>query len=1211
MSFDINAVLKNFDDSDKDLRYIALSDLGGELPKETFKFEGANETKIVDGMIKLLFDVANEVQAQAIVVLTPLLKKITGDNLIRITTALGEYTTNEKKAQKAKETCSGGLKVIVNNAEESLAQRIVDALGPALPSGIKNEDEEIISDSLDITKDILRRWGSLMGSHHQNLLQATIPQLKNGRNIIQLRAINCLGSLAPYIPIEDFDKTIESLISSLEKGGKDKPIFIQALGTLGSNAGPKLGKHVSRITPLLISAVNASDEGDELSKESAFRTFEAFLQSCRNDVGDHFENILNLSIKFVKFDPLVDDDDDGGEGSGDEGSGEEGSGEGSGHESGSGSEEESEEDSAAGEDVTWKIRSAAAKVLGAAVTSTPSKLKDLSLQVVPILIKRLSEREHVVRHEVFTVLIGIIKQLGSYLLKDIVEQWVKDIVNQVKGSITSKVEQTKLDAISLLKTVLQIVPNAYASFMKSLVPTLCKGCTDNANSKMQISAFLFVRVLVSSHKSDTFLPYVSQLAKAVTVGLGSKNAQVAVAAARSGSAIVQNIPIDAKESVEAVQSIFKALSAPFEEKIYDSSIKEAAIATVSHMVSRFSEKLGDLTKILKNLVAKLTDENTRESAVHAFVVITQSTLTINLTPVLGDLVKELSNCLRQSSRQITSDALTVLNFIIDKNPQAKELKNVYPQIVQDSSRLVSPKDVYQSGLAVSLVSKVVFAEPKTATDVQTHLYPLIENILKEVQVDGNEGQAFGSLHAALAKAETKKFGFEELNKQLSNLANEGKVKENKLYDGIGRCIASLIINTSESNSKKAISNHLSTIKSNKDDNTTLLSLAVIGHIGRQIDISSHGDVQQLLSGLLTTTNQDIIAYTGKALGDIAVGNIEKYLPFILENSKDPSKQYSILNAMRQLVIGKSATQEGVNDLSKHLDKITPVLFAAKPKDEAGQNLVAECLGRAATVAPSKIIPELHKRLSDQDVSTRATAVNSLSYIKYDSANATNIFENLKNIISDFLNLVSDKDLIVRDSAINGFSFVLSRNLDLVRPVLPKHMDSIYAQAERCEFREIDYGTHKEYADNTLKGRDTIFGNILQTLFNECPEVIDPAKMIKTVLAAYRHDSKLRPQTDDIFVSANMILVKLCSLAPAVVLSSLIDCVGPLETEIKKSTETKVKKSTLQAIAAICKIPNWETSNPKFTEVVNKLVKGNDKLKQRYEQLLTTKDLTNL
>jgi len=299
------------------------------------------------------------------------------------------------------------------------------------------------------------------------------------------------------------------------------------------------------------------------------------------------------------------------------------------------------------------------------------------------------------------------------------------------------------------------------------------------------------------------------------------------------------------------------------------------------------------------------------------------------------------------------------------------------------------------------------------------------------------------------------------------------------------------------------------------------------------------------------------------------------------------------------------------NLSKYLDKITPVLFAAKPKDEAGQNLVAECLGRAATVAPSKIIPELHKRLGDQDVSSRATAVNSLSYIKYDSQNATNIFENLKNIISDFVHLISDKDLIVRDSAITGFSFVLSRNLDLVRSVLPKHMDSIYAQAERCEFREIDYGTHKEYADNTLKGREIVFTTILPTLFSGCPEVIEPSKMIKSVLAAYRHDPKLRPQTDDIFVSANMILVKLCSFAPAVVLSSLIDCVGPLETEIKKSTETKVKKSSLQAIAAICKIPNWETSNQKFTEVVNKLVKGNEKLKQRYEQLLITKDLTTL
>ena len=1204
MSFDINTVLKNFDDADKDLRFIALSDLGGELPKETFKFEGANETKIVDGMIKLLYDVANEVQAQAIVVLTPLLKKISGDNIIRITSALAEYTTNEKKAQKAKETCSSGLKVIVLNASDDLSQRIVDALGPALSSGIKNEDEEIISDSLDISKDILRRWGSLMNTYHQRLLQTTLPQLSNPRNIIQLRAINCLGALAPFIPVEDFDKTIESLISSLEKGGKDKPIFIQALGTLGSYAGPKLGKHVSRITPLLISAVNASEEGDELSKESAFRTFEAFLLSCRNDVGENFDNILNLATKFVKFDPLVDDDEEGEEEGGDD---EDEGGDDEEDEEDEEDEDESE-DEAAGEDATWKIRSASAKVLGAAVTSTPSKLKELSLQVLPILIKRLSEREHVVRHEVFTVLSGIIKQLGSYQLKDIVEQWVSQIVNQVKGSISSKIEQTKLDALNLLKVVLQIVPNAYSGFMKSLVPTLSKACSDNANQKMQSSAFTFVRVLVSSHKPETFLPYVSQLAKAVTVGLSSKSASVQVVAARTGSAIVQHVPLDSSESLKAVTDIFKALSPAFEEKIFDANVKDAAIEGVAQIVSRFGDKkVGDLNKILKNLVSKLGDESTRESSSRAFVVITSSKISVDLTSVLSDLVKELSICLRQSSRQITSDALTVLNVIIDKYSSAKELKSVFSNIVQESAKLVSAKDVYQSGLAVALVSKVVLAEPKTATDVQTHLYNQIENVLKEVVVDGVEGNAFGSLFGALSKAEAKKFGFVELEKQLTTLANDYKVKENKLFDGIGRCIASLITNTTESNTKKAISTYVSNVKSSKDENLTLLSLAVVGHIGRQIDISPHGDIQQVIAGQLTSTNQDIIGAAGRALGDIAVGNIEKFLPFILENSKDPSKQYSILSAMRQLVIGKSATNEGVNDLSKYLDKITPVLFAAKPKDEAGQNLVAECLGRAATVAPSKIIPELHKRVSDNDVSTRATAVNSLSYIRYDSPNATNIFENLRGTISDFLKLISDKELSVRDAAINGLAFVLRRNLELVRPVLSQHMDNIYAQAERSEFREIDYGTHKEYADNTLKGRDVIFTNILPTFFSECPEVIEPHKMIKCVLAAYRHDVKLRPQTDDILVSANLILVKLCSLAPAVVLSTLIDVVAPLETEIKKTADTKVRKSTLSAIAAICRIPNWETTNQKFTEVVNKFVKGNEKIRQRYEELMKTTD----
>jgi len=209
-----------------------------------------------------------------------------------------------------------------------------------------------------------------------------------------------------------------------------------------------------------------------------------------------------------------------------------------------------------------------------------------------------------------------------------------------------------------------------------------------------------------------------------------------------------------------------------------------------------------------------------------------------------------------------------------------------------------------------------------------------------------------------------------------------------------------------------------------------------------------------------------------------------------------------------------------------------------------------------------------------------------------------------------LKLIGDKELNVRDAAINGTAYVIDRSVDLVRSVLKQHTDQIYTQAARCEFREIDYGPYKEYVDNTLKGRDVVF-NILLSLFDRCPEVIDPHKYVQSVLAAYRHDSKLRPQTDDIIVSANIILVKLSKLAPAVVLSSLIDAVGPIEAEVKKKAESKVKKSALQAIAAICKIPNWESANTKFTEVVNKFVKGDEKNKQRFDQLMATRDLTSL
>ena len=156
--------------------------------------------------------------------------------------------------------------MIINNASEHHGAKLAEALAPKLAAGIKGSDEEIVSDCLDIARDLLRRFGSLLSKHYRSLLQAALPRLGSTRNIIQQRAINCLGALAPYIQVAEFDKTIEEIVSQLEKGGRRKAVYIQALGSLASHAGPKLGKHVSRITPLLVDAVNAEKEGDELSK---------------------------------------------------------------------------------------------------------------------------------------------------------------------------------------------------------------------------------------------------------------------------------------------------------------------------------------------------------------------------------------------------------------------------------------------------------------------------------------------------------------------------------------------------------------------------------------------------------------------------------------------------------------------------------------------------------------------------------------------------------------------------------------------------------------------------------------------------------------------------------------------------------------------------------------------------------------------------------
>lgn len=83
--------------------------------------------------------------------------------------------------------------------------------------------------------------------------------------------------------------------------------------------------------------------------------------------------------------------------------------------------------------------------------------------------------------------------------------------------------------------------------------------------------------------------------------------------------------------------------------------------------------------------------------------------------------------------------------------------------------------------------------------------------------------------------------------------------------------------------------------------TQLLSLLCLGEIGRRKDLSSHSNIEGVVIGSFQSPSEEIKAAASYALGNIAVGNLAQYLPFILNQIDRQAKlQYLLLHSLKEV-----------------------------------------------------------------------------------------------------------------------------------------------------------------------------------------------------------------------------------------------------------------------------------------------------------------------
>lgn len=1210
----LTGILEKMTGKDKDYRYMATSDLLNELNKEGFKLDVDLEAKLSNIVIQQLDDAAGDVSGLAVKCLAPLVKKIHEQQVLEMTNKLCDKLLNGKEQNR--DIASIALKTIVAEVPtSSVAKSVLVSISPKLIRGItlQGMSTEIKCECLDILCDVLHKYGNLMASDHEVLLGSLLPQLNTNQASVRKKAVSCIASLASSLSDDLLAKATVEVVQLLKTKSTKSEITrtnIQMIGALSRAVGYRFGPHLGDTVPILINYCNNASENDEELREYSLQALESFLLRCPRDISSYCDQILHLTLEFLSHDPNFTDNME--EDTDNESYAEE-------------EDDESANEYTDDEDVSWKVRRAAAKCLAALIVSRPEMLSRLYNEACPKLIDRFKEREENVKMDVFNTFIELLRQTGNvtkgqtdfdessprYLLK----QEVPKIVRSVNKQLREKSIKTKVGAFSVLKELVVVLPDCLADHIGSLTPGIEKAlCDKSSTSNLKIEALVFTRLVLASHAPSVFHPYIKAISAPIISAVGERYYKVTAEALRVCGELVRvvrpNIEDFGFDFKPFVHPIYTAIMSRLTNQDQDQEVKECAISCMGLVVSTFGDHLGaELPTCLPVLVDRMGNEITRLTAVKAFAVIAASPLHLDLSCVLEHVISELTAFLRKANRALRQATLGTLNTLIvsygDKIGSA-----AYEVIVVELSTLISDSDLHMAALALELCCTLMAdsrSGPNVGLTVRNKVLPQALTLIRSSLLQGQALLALQNFFGALVYSANTSFDvlLDSLLSTAKPSSQAGAVAKQALFS-IAQCVAVLCLAAGDQKCSSTVNMLTDILKADSSTNSAKqhLSLLCLGEIGRRKDLSSHDHIENIVIESFQSPFEEIKSAASYALGNIAVGNLPKYLPFILDKiDNQQKKQYLLLHSLKEVIVRQSVDKAEFDDSS--VEKITHLLFNHCESEEEGvRNVVAECLGKIALIEPGKLVPALKERTSNPAAFTRATVVIAVKYSIVERQEK--IDEILYPEISSFLMLIKDNDRHVRRAAVLALSTAAHNKPNLIKGLLPELLPLLYDQTviKKELIRTVDLGPFKHTVDDGLELRKAAF-ECVDTLLDSCLDQVNPSSFIVPYLLSGLDDHY------DVKMPCHLILSKLADKCPSAVLAVLDSLVDPLQKTINfRPKQDAVKqevdrnedmiRSALRAIASLNRISGGDCSH-KFKNLMNEIAKS-ARLSEKYSSI---------
>lgn len=1195
--YHIASLLDKMTSSDKDFRFMATNDLMAELQKDSIKLDDDSERKVVQMLLKLLEDKNGEVQNLAVKCLGPLVSKVKEHHVETIVDSLCSNMLSDN--EQLRDISSIGLKTVIGElppASSSLAANICRRITGRLTNAIsKSTDVSVQLEALDILGDLLSRFGGLLVSYHQSIQQALLPQLTSARLAVRKRTIIALGHLVLSANSSLFVELMDHLLTELKQNASHSTTrtFIQCIGAICRQAGHRVGEHLERIIPMIVQYSRV--ENDDELREYCIQAFESFVCRCPKEVTSYIPKITELCLEFICYDPNYnygsDDEDENMETDLDDDE-----------------EEDEDDDYSDDDDMSWKVRRSAAKCLSAVLGSRPELLSEFYKSVSPALIARFKEREENVKADIFAAYITLLRQtrpvasqtLDAEAMEDdsgpvnLLTTQIPSIVRALHKQLKEKSVKTRQGCFHLLLELVAVLPGALSDHISAIVPGIQFSLGDKSStSNMKIDTLAFLGCILAQHPPKVFHPHIHVLVPPVVTAVGDPFYKITSEALMVTQQLVKvirphGVPASEFEFRPYVKDIYQCTLVRLKAADIDQEVKERAISCMGQILCSLGDELSQqLPQCLPIFLDRLRNEITRLTTVKAYSLIAGSPLRIDLYTILGDSMPILASFLRKNQRALKLSTLTTLNVLVTNYGHLLSQENI-SGVLTEVPPLISESDLHISQLSLTLLTSVAKIHKDSMAQACTSTLPAIMVLIRSPLLQGGALNATLTLLTELVTSGIKGMGFKDLFQMLvspiysSSQGSQQTIIHKQAFHSIAKCVAVLAMSCL-SDGESVVNQFVRDIQSEKvADPLRLFSLLSLGEIGRHIDLSSHQELAVAILDCFSSPSEEVKSAASFALGKIAAGNLNLYLPFLLkEIQANPKRQYLLLHSLKEVISCEAGSPTGVEALRPFISSIWTLLFShCESTEEGTRNVVAECLGKLTLVDPLHLLPQLKDYLNSDSAFARSTVVTAVKFTISDHPQP--IDSQLRGCIGDFLRTVQDPDLNVRRVALVTFNSAAHNKPSLIRDLLEQILPRLYNETKvRKELiREVEMGPFKHTVDDGLDIRKAAF-ECMYTLLDTCLDRLDIFEFLSHV------EDGLKDHYD-IKMLTFLMLVRLSSLCPNAILQRVDILVEPLratlQTKVKANSvkqefekQDELKRSALRAVAALLSIPDSDKS----------------------------------